>query len=354
MADKPAQERTEKATPRKRAEARKEGKVARSQDLSSMAILVFGIAALYFILPSSLDTIESFARFMFANASSHSISATNFTLYFRTALTTFAVAIGPILLLLATIGVAINVLQVGFMITTKPIEPKLDKLDIVQGLAKLVSIRSLFELFKNVAKLAVIGLVAFYAVKSELDTVPILPDLSVSQILGTFGAAAFRVAIKCSIALIVIAVVDYAFQKWEFEKQLRMTKQEIKEEGKDTEGNPQIKGKIKQLQREQSMRRMMADIKKADVVVTNPTEFAVAIRYDSDTMDAPSVIAKGQRLVAKRIKELANEHDIPIVENKPLARALFKTCEVGMQIPPKFFKAVAEVLAYVYKLKGKV
>lgn len=354
MADKPAQERTEKATPRKRAEARKEGKVARSQDLSSMAILVFGIAALYFILPSSLDKIESFARFMFANAGSHSISATNFTLYFRTALTTFAVSIGPILLLLATIGVAINLLQVGFMFTTKPIEPKLDKLDVVQGLVKLVSLRSLFELLKNVAKLAVIGLVAFFAVKSELDTVPILPDLSVSQILGTFGAAAFRVAIKCSIALIVIAVIDYAFQKWEFEKQLRMTKQEIKEEGKDTEGNPQIKGKIKQLQREQSMRRMMADIKKADVVVTNPTEFAVAIQYDSDTMDAPTVIAKGQRLVAKRIKELAKEYEIPIVENKPLARALFKTCEVGMQIPPKFFKAVAEVLAYVYKLKGRV
>ena len=354
MADKPAQERTEKATPRKRAEARKEGKVARSQDLSSMAILVFGIAALYFLLPNSLEQIQGFAKFIFANATSHSISATNFTLYFKTALTTFAVAIGPILLLLAVIGVAINLMQVGFLFTAKPLEPKLDKLDIVQGMTKLVSVRSLFELFKNVAKLAVIGIVAVYAVKAELDTVPVLPDLSVSQILGMFGAAAFRVAIKCSIALVVIAVIDYAFQKWEFEKQLRMTKQEIKEEGKDTEGNPQIKGKIRQLQREQSMRRMMADVKKADVVVTNPTEYAVAIQYDSDAMDAPTVIAKGQRLVAKHIKELAKEHDVPIVENKPLARALFKACEVGAQIPPKFFKAVAEVLAYVYRLKGKV
>jgi flagellar biosynthetic protein FlhB len=211
----------------------------------------------------------------------------------------------------------------------------------------------LFELCKNIVKISLIGIVGYYAVESEMQHVALLPDMSVGQIMGFIGAAAFRVALKCSLMLVALAILDYAYQRWEFEKSIRMTKQEIKEEMKNTEGNPQIKSRIRQVQRDVAFRRMMSDVPKADVVVTNPTQIAVALKYDMEEMEAPEVVAKGQRLIAERIKEIAKENDIPIVENKPLARALFKACDVGMQIPANLFRAVAEVLAYVYKLNGE-
>ncbi len=353
MADKPAQERTEKATPRRRQEARKEGKVARSQELSSIAILMFGIGSMYFILPSTIGHIKELATWIFSNATEHSITATSFPLYFKYVMMTFVTAVGPIVLILAVIGLAANLLQVGILFSTKSIEPKLDKLNVVKGLGRLFSVKSLFELCKNVIKLSLIGIVGYYAVKSEMQFVPLLPDMSVAQIMGFMGGAAFRVALKCSLMLVVLAILDYAYQKWEYEKSIRMSKQEIKEEMKNTEGNPQIKSRIRQIQRDAAFRRMMSAVPKADIVVTNPTHVAVALKYDIDAMDAPKVVAKGQRLIAERIKEIAQENDIPIVENKPLARALFKACDVGMQIPANLFRAVAEVLAYVYKLKGR-
>lgn len=352
MPDKPAQERTERATPKRRQEARKEGKVAKSQEISSIAILMFGIGSMYFIMPSTLGHLRNLATWVFSNAAEHSITAVNFSLYFKYFLTTFAIAVGPILMVLAFVALASNLFQVGILFTTKPLEPKLDKLNVIKGLGKLLSVRSLFDLAKNVVKLSLIGIVGYYAVKAEMQFVPILPDLSVAQIMGFMGGAAFRVALKCCLMLVILAVLDYAYQKWDYEKSIRMTKQEIKEEMKNTEGNPQIKSRIRQIQRDVAFRRMMTDVPKADVVVTNPTHVAVALQYNPDTMDSPKVLAKGQRLIAERIKEIAEENDIPIVENKPLARALFKACEVGMLIPASLFRAVAEVLAYVYTVKG--
>ena len=353
MPEQSAQEKTEPATPRRRREARKEGQTAKSEELSSIAILLFGIGTMYFVLPFTIDHIKELAIWLFANAAEHTVTAANFTLYFKHVLTTFAIAVGPIVLVLVIIGTGVNLAQVGVMVTAKPLEPKFDKLNVFKGVAKLFSAKSLFELVKDVFKLILIGIVGYCAIASEVKYTVLLPDISVAQILGFFGASVFRVAVKCSLMLIVLAVIDYAFQKFQFEKSIRMSKQEIKDELKHTEGDPQIKGRIRQVQREIARKRMMSDVPKADVVVTNPTRIAVALRYDTDTMDAPTVTAKGERLIAERIKEIAEENDIPIVENKPLARALFKACDVGMQIPASMFRAVAEVLAYVYRLKGK-
>ncbi|MBU1318126.1 MAG: flagellar biosynthesis protein FlhB [candidate division Zixibacteria bacterium] len=352
MADQPAQEKTEPATPRRRREARKEGKVAKSQELSSLMILLFGLATMYFAIPFSIGHIKELAIFVFSNAAEHAVTASSFSLYFKQGMMTFAIATGPIVLVLVVIGTVSNVLQVGFVVSTKPLEPKLEKLDVFKGIMKLLSTKSLFELGKDVFKLALIGVVGYYAVSSELKFVNQLPDMSVSQVLSFIGAAMFRVALKCSLMLAVLAVADYAFQKWDFEKSIRMTKQEIKEEMKHTEGDPLVKSRIRHLQRDAAFRRMMSDVPKADVVVTNPIHLAVALKYDTETMDAPVVVAKGQRLIAERIKEIAREHDIPVIENRPLARALFKACDTGMQIPVSLFRAVAEVLAYVYRLKG--
>ncbi len=354
MADKPAQERTEKATPRRRQEARKEGKVARSQELSSIAILMFGIGSMYFILPSTMEHLGELATWVFAHAAEHTVTASTLTLYFKQAMMTFAVSVGPIILILTVIGLASNMLQVGLLFTPKPLEPNLDKLNVVKGLGRLFSVRSLFEFCKDVVKLALIGTVGYFAVRSEMRSVVLLPDMSVAQITGFIGAGAFRVALKCSLMLAVLAAIDYAYQRWEYEKSIRMTKQEIKEEMKNTEGNPQIKARIRQMQRDAAFRRMMSDVPKADVVVTNPTHIAVALRYDIEKMDAPRVVAKGQRLIAERIKEIAMENDVPVIESRPLAQALYKACDVGMQIPASLFRAVAEVLAYVYRTKGTI
>lgn len=352
MPDQPAQERTEPATPRRRREARKEGKVAKSQELSSLLILLFGIITMYFVLPSSARHIEKLSTYLFANAARHAVTASSLNIYFQQAMSTFAIATGPIVLVLVVIGVVANVLQVGFVVSAKPMEPKLEKLNFVKGFAKLFSGRSLFELVKDTVKLALIAAVGYYAVSSEMDTLSQLPDMTEGQVLSFVAGAMFRVAIKCSLMLAVLAVADYAFQKYDFEKSIRMTKQEIREEMKNTEGDPMVKSRIRTIQRDAAFRRMMSEVPKADVVVTNPIHLAVALQYDTETMDAPVVVAKGQRLIAERIKEIAREHDIPVVENRPLARALFKACDVGMQIPVSLFRAVAEVLAYVYRLKG--
>ncbi len=353
MPDKSAQEKTEPATPRKRQEARKDGKVAKSQELSSVIILLFSIGAMYFVMPGSVERISDFAKWLIANASEHAVTHANFLLYFKQAMITFVMAVGPIVLVLSVVGIVANVLQVGILFSAKPLEPKYDKIDPIKGAAKLFSVQALFNLVKDIVKIALIFVVGYYAIVSEIKHSSMISALDAPHMLGFIGAAMFRVAIKCSLVLIVLAAIDYGFQKYQYEKDLRMTKQEVKDEMKNTEGNPQIKSRVRQLQREAAFSRMMADVPKADVVVTNPTHIAVALSYDVEKMDAPTVVAMGQRLIAERIKEIASEHDIPIVENKPLARTLFKACEVGMQIPASLFRAVAEVLAYVYKLKGQ-
>ena len=232
-------------------------------------------------------------------------------------------------------------------------EPKWEKLDVIKGLKRLVSVRSLVMMVRDTLKLFIVGFVAYKAISSEFENFFLLPDLTTMAMGMTMVKLAIVIALKIGGAILVLAVLDYAYQKYEFEKSIRMSKQELKDEFKDTEGSPQIKSRVRQIQREMARKRMMGAVPDADVVITNPTHLAVALKYNTDEMTAPYVVAKGERLLALKIKEIALEHDIPVFEDRPLARALFKTCEVGTMVPASLFRAVAEVLAYVYRLKGK-
>jgi flagellar biosynthetic protein FlhB len=221
----------------------------------------------------------------------------------------------------------------------------------INGLKRMFSIKALAELVKSIVKIIVVSLVAYQYIKGQINEILNVMDMETANMLSYFAVLVFNVGIRISVTFIILGIIDYLFQWWQYEKDLRMSKQEIKDEYKETEGNPQIKSKIREKQRAISMRRMMQEVPKADVVITNPTHFAVAIKYDLNVSSAPIVIAKGQDFIAQRIKEIARENKVEIVENKPLARTLYSTVEIGESIPQDLFQAVAEVLAFVYSLK---
>ena len=257
----------------------------------------------------------------------------------------------PIMLIAMVTGVVLSYLQVGVLFTTKTLQPKLDKINPINGFKRLFSIRSLVEMVKSILKATVLlYITGSYLVTRQTDILKVF-DMNVYQITALLWDIVFNLMLRAVILLLVLAVLDYAYKRWQNEKDMMMSKQEVKDEYKMTEGDPQLKGKIKQKQREISMGRMMQEVPKADVIITNPSHFAIAVKYDPDEADAPRVIAKGKDLIAKNIKKIADENEIPIVENKPLARALYAEVEIGDFIPEELYHAVAEVLAYVYKLK---
>jgi len=353
MAEENFQERTEKATPRRRRKAREEGKVARSVELNSAIIICLGFLTLYLAGPMMATQIQDIMRHTMSNAPLIAASDPTFVKVFGDNMLHFFSILLPVFAVMVVIGFGSNVAQVGFQITPKALEPKLEKLDLVKGLKRLFSSRKLVELVRDTVKLLIVFYVAYLAIRNEFDNFFLLPDMSTVQFGITMGRLALVIALKIGAAILVIAALDYMYQRYDFEKSLKMSKQDIKDENKDTEGSPQIKGRIRQLQREMARRRMMQEIPKADVVITNPTHLAVALKYDPAEMQAPMVVAKGERLIAEKIKEIAYEHDIPVIEDKPLARALFKMCDIGQLVPANLYRAVAEVLAYVYRLKGK-
>ncbi|MFZ5981432.1 MAG: flagellar biosynthesis protein FlhB [Candidatus Zixiibacteriota bacterium] len=354
MAEDNFQERTEKATPRRRRKAREEGRVARSQELNSAIVVCLGFTTLYLIGPYMVDGLKQVMSHTMANAPLIASSDPTFIKVFSDQMFRFFTILLPLFAVMVVIGLGANVAQVGFKISTKAIEPKMDKLNLASGLKRLFSLRKLVEMSRDTIKLLVVFYVAYRAIQSEFEDFFLLPDMDTYQLAVTMGKLSLIIALKIGAAILVIGILDYAYQKYEFEKSIKMSKQEIKDEYKDTDGSPQIKSRIRQLQREMARRRMMQEIPKADVVLTNPTHLAVALKYDPGEMQAPQVVAKGERLLAERIKKIAYEHNIPVIENKPLARALFKMCNVGQFVPGSLYRAVAEVLAYVYRMKGKV
>jgi flagellar biosynthetic protein FlhB len=353
MAEEQFQERTERATPRRREKAREEGKVARSNELNSAVILCLGMGTLYFMGPLLVGQLKQSMVFIFREAPHVTVTRDTIVPFFIDQMVKFFIIMGPILAVLTFIAYGINVLQVGVIFTGKPLEPKLDKLNIANGIKRLFSVRSLVELARDTIKLVLIAVVGYWSIKSQVPAFFPLSDNSIPVFAGAVGKMALKTAFQIGLVMLFLAILDYAFQKYDFEKSIRMSKQEVKDEFKDTEGSPQIKARIRQIQREMSRKRMMKEIPKADVVVTNPTHVAVALRYTQEEMEAPMVVAKGERLIAEKIKEIAREAGVPIVENKPLARALFNMCEIGSYVPNELFRAVAEVLAYVYRLKGQ-
>ena len=355
MPERPDQERTEPASPKKRSDARKKGQVASSREVPSVLILIASLGFFFFGGGWMVRSLMEFMHTIFTNLNNLLLTD------ILTARDLVALSLQkglyillPFMLAVLVAGVFGNVVQIGILFSTETISPKLSKLNPITGFQRLVSAKTLAELPKSILKLVAVGTIAYVLVMKNLPRMPDLMQLSVGDILKEFGWIAFQIAFFVCLALIFLAAADYIFQRWQHEKQLRMTKQEVKDEQKQLMGDPQIKARIKSAQREMARRRMMAAVPEADVVITNPTRLAVALKFDADEMDAPMVVAKGAGEVARKIREIARENDVPLVEEKPLARALYKTVEIDQFIPVELYRAVAEVLAYVYRLKGKL
>jgi flagellar biosynthetic protein FlhB len=296
--------------------------------------------------------LASIARTAFTRSGSLVLTAENVHHMVSNGVVHIGVLVAPIVIGFLVIGLAAGYLQVGFMFSPKAMQPTFEKMNPLNGMKKiLLSRRSVVELAKSIIKIVVVGMVAYGGLQDVLAEAPTLVDSDPAGLLGFIGQAGFSIGLRTGLAFLVLAAVDYFYQRFEFEKEMRMSKEEVKEETKSTEGDPQVKSRVRGIQRRIAYRRMMQDVPRADVVVTNPTHLAVAIRYDVEKMNAPTVVAKGADLVALKIKEIALAHRIPVVEDRPLAQALYRSVEVGGQIPEKLFQAVAQLLAYIYRLR---
>ena len=351
MAENDDQERTEQATTKRREEAREKGQVARSQEVVSVGILVAGLIFFYFggqtMITRTLDLMGwILGRAGSADLTPDSVRAILISCIFKGFGILFPLIIA--VLIAAVLG---NVLQFGFLFTGESLQPKIDKISPVKGFKRLFSLRSLAELLKGILKVCIISFVAYLMISKEFGNLFLLSSQSTWGTFIYIGGVCFKILLAMTIVLVFLAALDYAYQRWEYEKSLRMTKQEIKDEFKNTEGDPLIKARIRRIQREMAHRRMMAEVPKADVVITNPTHLAVAIKYSPDKMAAPVVVAKGADYIAEKIRDIARENDVPIIEDKPLAQVLYKLVKVNAMVPESLYKAVAEVLAFVYEQK---
>lgn len=347
-----AEEKNEPATPKKRQKSRDEGQVAKSQDLSAATVIMAGMLAVLLFGPLIGGRITGLMKDLFRYLVSPEMDTSRWLVYPLSKIAVaFIVSWLPIGLICALMAFVTLLVQVGYHVSFKPFTPKLSRMNPVSGLKKIISMRSLVEMTKGVIKASLLLWMVYSALQKELDAMvaamrfPLFVGfLDVINIIWWLG-------FKMALMLLILGIFDYMYQKWEFEKSIKMSKQEIKDEYKQMEGDPLIKRRIRQRMRELASKRMMSDVPKADVVVTNPTHLALAIKYDKEIMSAPVILAKGENLIAQKIKEVAAAHKIPIVENPTLARALFRDVEVGQEVPEALYRAVAEVLAFVYSLK---
>ncbi len=350
-------EKTEEATPKKLDDARKEGQVAKSQELNT----AFELIILFVILKVFVGMISG--RFtdvfrLFYNSietySEDQFTMNYFSAYFRTATGQILITLLPILAASVTIAIRVNTLQVGWKPTGKPLQPKFSKINPLNGFKRMFKLDKLVDLLKAVLKVGLVGYLAYSTFIAQVGVVNVVYDLTLFGAVMYVGDIVINFGLKVSAVFLVIGVGDFMYQKFKFSKDMRMSKQEIKDEFKQTEGDPKIKGQIRQKMREASQRRMMQKLPEADVVITNPTHLACAIKYDKEIAEAPILLAKGADFLAERIKEVARENFIPIVENKPLARMLYHNVEIDEQIPEELYQMTAEVLSYVYSINGKL
>jgi flagellar biosynthetic protein FlhB len=354
MAEETFDDKTEAPTEKRRSETREKGNVAKSTEINSVLVLIAGMLLLKLFGPWMMKEMGGHMYEMFQSISNTSMDQQRLTeIAFKALYTTLWVLL-PIVCGIMFIGVMANVLQVGFLFTGEPLIPNLSKIDPIAGFKRLFSMRSLVETVKNIIKLAIIAYVAYATLIAEFPKMMMLSDASIKTILGFTADTTYSIVMRVALVLAILAILDYAYNRYDHEKKLKMTKQEIKDEHKQMEGDPKVKSRIKSMQREIARRRMMQEVPKATVVVTNPTYIAIAMRYEPRESDSPVVMEKGKRLIAARIKQIAIENGIPIVEDKPLARAMYDKVVVGFPIPADFFAAVAEIMAYVYRLKHKI
>lgn len=355
--DGPGGEKTEPATEKKLREAREEGKVAKSKELTSAfdLIVLFLILKIFVTMVGKgfIGVFEQTYRLIpdFLSMYAMDVSPQAVSSFFSNVFVEMLAIAWPFFLFGFAVTLLVSILQVGWKVSGKPMQPKLDRFNPVSGFKRIISKDSIFEFFKSVLKIAVIIYVAYSSIKDHQNELFILYDIPLGQAVALCGDIIINAGLKISIVYLVVGIADYIYQKFRFNEEMKMTKQEVKDEYKNTEGNPEIKGRQRQRMREASRRRMMQDVPKADVVITNPTHLAVAIKYDPETNRAPVVLAKGEDYLAQKIREAARENHIEIVENKPLARMLYANVEVGSEIPPELYQAVAEILAMVYNMR---
>jgi len=345
------QRKTERATPKKREEARKKGQVAKSRDAASVAVLLACLIFFWFGASGMVEKTMALARGLLTQSAQFNVDCNNIQGLSISLVYKISALLFPLFLTAFSMALLVNYLQVGFVLSAESVQPKLSKIDPIKGFQKLFSIRSLVELAKNIFKISIVGFVVYMTIRGEIGNFIPLMDQSVWGILIYIAGVAFKIVLMVCLALIILAILDYIYQKWEFEKNLKMTKQEVKDESRQTEGDPLVKARIRRLQRDMARKRMMASVPEADVVITNPTHLAVALRYDQTSALAPKVVAKGTGFIAENIKDIARKNNVPIVNNKPLARVLYKHVDVDEMIPANLYKAVAEVLAFVYGRK---
>ncbi len=356
----PGGEKTEEPTAKKKQDTRKEGKVPKSKELSSGVELI----ALFLILKFWVGHMgENFMKLFseiyekipaYTTYWNGRIVREDYKILINNVYVKLLVQLLPFFVVGIVIAVGVNMLQFKFQISTKPLKPKFSKLNPISGMKRMFSKDKIVELIKSIAKIILIMFMVYTTVKDDWVYLVKFYGMPLNQAIEAIGNIVINLGLKISLVFMIVAFVDLIYQRRKFNNDIKMTKQEVKDEYKNAEGDPQIKGKIRSKMREASQRRMMQDVPKADVVITNPTHFAVAIKYDASTGSAPIVLAKGADYVAQKIKEIARENQVEIVENKPLARMLYANVDVGQEVPPELYQAVAEVLAMVYKMQGKI
>lgn len=344
-------DKTEAPTPRRRQEARSKGQVARSQDLTAAVLLLVGFVSLRFFWPPLWQSLQAIVASALTPADPTRIDG----------LLPFSLAIGremlyrlgPYMLILLAAGVLVLYAQIGLLFTLQPLTPSLNKINPLNGIKRLFSLRSLMLAFLNMGKLVAVLAVAYVALSADAGAILFASGFAFHDLLRLGGTLIFELCMQLSVAILILALLDLVWQRYRHERDLRMTKEEVKDEMRSMEGDPKIKQRRRQLQMQLAMQRLQKDVPHADVVVTNPTHFSIAIAYDATSMLAPKVVAKGADEIALRIRQIAQQHGIPIVERKPLARALFDAVDVGDFIPERFYRAIAEILAYIYELTGR-
>lgn len=348
------EEKTEAPTPRRRRDAREEGQVARSVELNSALVLISALLLIKFSGPSLASHLKGVAIDCLTKFPSQDLTVGGVHSNLVRLLLETGMALAPLLIGITVIAFAGSAMQVGFVFSGKALQFKAERLNPISGMARMFSVRAGVELLKSIAKILIVGYIVFSFLRDRYSDIESLVGGDYLTSCSVIGGLTWDLLLRAAMAMFVIAGLDYLFQRSQLEKQLRMTKQEVKEDYKRTEGDPIVKSRIRQKQREISKQRMMLEVPKADVVITNPTHYAVALRYDSESSTAPVVLAKGQRLIAQRIKDIAIEAGVPIVENVQLARALYASVEIGQEIPAELYQAVAEILAYVYRLSHRL
>ncbi|TKB25809.1 flagellar biosynthesis protein FlhB [Desulfopila sp. IMCC35006] len=345
-------EKTEAPSSKRRDDFRKKGQIAQSKEVQTASLLTFTLLFWVFYLPTFWKGLTEIIYSLFQSSGEFVVTPSSIMNLASFLLVKLGLLIAPLFLLVLIIGFFSSFFQFGWVLTAKPLIPDFSKLNPISGMSRFVSKKSFIEVIKSLSKVFLIGWIAYSTVLDNFAEALILVDTNVGTTISYLGRISTLILAKVCAVLILMAFFDFLYIKWEMEQKMKMTKQELKEEFKQSEGDPHIKAQIRSIQQEMARKRMMADVPKADVIVTNPTHISIAIRYDSKEMTAPVIIAKGADHVAMKIREIAREHDIPIIENPPVARLLHKL-DIGANIPEDLFKVVAEILAHVYSLKGK-